>query len=372
MTSFLLTPGPLTTRPEVRTAMGRDWGSRDPTFVELTVSVTAGLERICNAGETHDCVLLQGSGTFAIEAALRSFVSSTDRLLVLANGSYGDRITDIAKRCSLLIDTLKWPDREAIDPAIVDQYLTENPHSYVAMVHCETSTGLLNPLEQVAEVVERHGRLLLVDAMSTFGAMPIDLQTTAVAVLVSASGKCLEGVPGVGFVIARKELFAASRHPATSLALDLIDQWRQFHVSGQWRFTPPVQVVAALSEALQWLEVEGGREARLLRYRTNHAVLVAAMEEQGISAYLDSALQSPIIAAFQMPADLTGMFDRVYSDLSRCGYLIYPGKLTTSETFRVGCIGVIDEAVMSAFVTAFAHCRMGIAMEEISHNAFST
>lgn len=344
MNSILLTPGPLTTREETRRAMLRDWGSRDGDFIALTQEVRDGLLAVANAEAGHVAVPLQGSGTFVVEAAIGTLVGPSDKLLVLVNGAYGERIAKIAQRIGRAVETLVWEEVEPVDPGRVARALDADLSiTHVAVVHCETTTGLLNPLAEIAAVVATAGRKLLVDAMSSFGALPLDLSVLPVTAVMASSNKCLEGTPGLGFALVEKGALAAARGNSPSLSLDLHEQWRGFESNGQWRFTPPVQVVAALAEALRLLAAEGGPAARLARYRENCEILVDGMARLGFPLLLDRDLQAPIIATFRHP--YTGFdFERFYQGLAARGFVIYPGKLSKAASFRIGCIGAVTAA----------------------------
>ena len=342
-TPILLTPGPLTTREATRRAMLKDWGSRDPAFVALTTELRERLLGVAGGAGSHTAVPLQGSGTFAVEATIATLIRRTDRLLVLANGAYGERMIAIATRLGLDVRALRWEEDAPVEPSAVDAALQADPAvTHVAVVHCETTTGLLNPMQAVAQVVARHGRKLLLDAMASFGALPIDLAATPVTAVIASSNKCLEGTPGLGFSLIETSTLAAAAGVCASLSLDLHAQWRGFQANGQWRFTPPVQVVAALVEALRALEREGGPPARLARYSENLDVLVDGMGKLGFELYLAPALQAPIIATFRIPDGGRFSFGRLYDGLAERGFLIYPGKLTRAESFRIGCIGALD------------------------------
>ena len=351
--SILLTPGPLTTRIETRRAMLDDWGSREPPFIALTQELRRRLLDVVGAGDDFVAVPLQGSGTFVVEAALSTLLARDTRLLVLVNGAYGERMLRIAQRLGRSVETLTWAEREAIDPAAVAEALRAGPAiTHVAMVHCETTTGLLNPLEEIAAAVAEHGAALIVDAMSSFGALPIDLGVLPATAVLASANKCLEGAPGVGFAIISRDALERCEGVSPSLSLDLHDQWRALETNGQWRFTPPVQVVAALVEALRALDAEGGSAARLRRYQDNFETLAAGMRRLGFRLFLDAAVQAPIIATFH-PLD-NGHFDfeRFYAALAARGFVIYPGKLTRAASFRIGCIGALDRGDFERLIAA--------------------
>jgi 2-aminoethylphosphonate-pyruvate transaminase len=352
---ILLTPGPLTTRRTTKDAMLLDWGSWDRAFNQLTASVCRDLEAIVNAGDTHICVPLQGSGSFAVEAALGTLVPRDGKVLVPSNGAYCQRIARILRYLGRAVAVLDIPEDKAVDAELIDAaLLADSSITHVAQVHCETGTGILNPLPEIATVVEANGRRLIVDAMSSFGAIPVDLRDMPIDALIAASGKCLEGVPGMGFVIARRSALGAAVGRSHSLVLDLHDQWQYMERTGQWRFTPPTHVVAALRQALSEYLDEGGQAARLARYAENCATLVAGMRRLGFHTFLDDIVQAPIIVTFHAPADPAYDFAEFYRRVREHGFILYPGKLTAVETFRVGCIGAIDASTMKAAVAAIA------------------
>lgn len=352
---WLFTPGPINTDAETKRAMLRDYGSRDTDFIALTSRVCARLAAIANAGESHVCVPIQGSGTFAVEAALGTLVPRSGKVLVLANGVYGRRIAQICEISGRDFVLFETEEIEPPQPADVAKALAADTGiTHVVAVHCETTSGILNPLEDIAAVARKAGRRLIVDAMSTFGILPLDAGALGCDALIASSNKCLEGAPGMGFVIARRDVLEGAAGNCHSLALDLHEQWRFLERTGQWRFTPPTHVMAALNAALDLYEAEGGREARLARYRRNCEVLVAGMRRLGFETLIPDRLQAPVIVTFRVPADPAFRFERFYEALRRRGFVIYPGKLTKAETFRVGCIGAIGEAQMTALVEAVA------------------
>lgn len=352
---ILLTPGPLTTSARTRRAMLVDWGSWDERFNQLTASLCTQLLAIVNGADSHHCVPLQGSGTFAVEAAIGTLVPRDGKVLVLINGAYGKRLAKICEVLGRDFSTFETAEDEPTTAADVERLLLADPSiSHVALIHCETSTGILNPLPEIAQVVARHGKRLIIDAMSSFGALPIDAREIVFDALIAASGKCLEGVPGMGFVFARKESLAQAAGNAHSLAMDLHDQHAYMAKTGQWRFTPPTHVVAALYEALLQYNEEGGLPARLARYSDNCQALLQGMGELGLRSFLPAAIQAPIIVTFHAPQDPRYQFKDFYERVKAKGFILYPGKLTQVETFRVGCIGHVDRAGMQAAVAAVA------------------
>lgn len=342
---LLLTPGPLTTSDATRAAMGRDWGSRDAAFVAMSERVRRRLAGLAHAGATHAAVPIQGAGSFAVEAAISTLVPRDGKLLVLANGAYGRRAAEMARRMGRACAMLEAAEDEAIDPAAVRRALAADPAvTDVLLVHLETTSGLLNPLQAVADAVRAGGRRLLVDAMSSFGAVPIDLRATPCAAVMASANKCLEGVPGLAFVIADVTRLAAMEGNAGSISLDLHAQWRGFEANGQWRFTPPTHVMAALDAALDQLEAEGGVAARGARYAGHCRVLVEGLARLGFRTYLPPALQGPVIVTVRDPGTAWFDFEALYEAMHADGIALYPGKLTAEPSFRIGCIGAIDEA----------------------------
>lgn len=363
---ILLTPGPLTTSARTRQAMLVDWGSWDERFNQLTASVCSQLLAILNGAATHHCVPLQGSGTFAVEAAIGTLVPRNGKVLVLINGAYGKRLAQICEVLGRDFSTFETAEDEPCSAADVDRLLHADPAiTHVALIHCETSTGLLNPLPQIAQVVKEHGKRLIVDAMSAFGALPIDAREVPFDALIAASGKCLEGVPGMGFVFAEKHALGAAQGNCHSLALDLFEQHEYMARTGQWRFTPPTHVVAALHEALLQYHEDGGLPARQRRYANNCQVLLDGMAELGLRSFLPAAIQAPIIVTFHAPTDPRYQFKAFYERVKAKGFILYPGKLTEVDTFRVGCIGHVDAAEMRAAVAAIAQALHAMQVLDI-------
>ncbi len=359
---YLLTPGPLTTDFRVKEAMLRDWGSWDADFRAMTKSLCDQL--VALAGDTEGefaCVPMQGSGSYCVEAMLGSFVPHDGKVLVLANGAYGLRAAETMRyigRAYRLIDKGDYmPPRGDEVAAALD---ADPAITHVIAIHCETSSGILNPVAEISEAVYSRGRKLLVDSMSAFGA--VDLTGIHYDAMVSSANKCIEGVPGFGFVIARKTELLASKGNCHSLSLDVHAQWANMVKSGQWRYTPPTHVVAAFLEALRLHHEEGGVAARGARYARNRDVMVSGMRELGFETLLKDRWLSPIIVTFFCPADPNFVFPRFYDLMKSKGFIIYPGKLTVVDSFRIGLIGRMDEHVMRRVVAAAGEClaEMGV------------
>ena len=336
----LFTPGPLNTSDAVRDAMERDIGSRDAEFVRIVRSIRQELLAIARVGEEFTAVPMQGSGTFAVEAAIGSLIPQGGKLLVLANGAYGRRMIAIAQRLGIATISIETPETEPNDPASVKSCLAAHPDiTHVAAVHCETTTGILNPIAEIGAAVAAAGRRFLVDAMSSFGGIPVDVAGWNIDCLISSANKCLEGVPGIAFAIVRAASLESSRGHARSVSLDLAAQWDELERSGQFRFTPPTHVILALAAALEMLAREGGVAAREKRYRENQRMLLSGMGAMGLQTVLPQELQSPIITAFRFPADPRFDFEEFHRRLAERSLAIYPGKISSMASFRIGTIG---------------------------------
>jgi 2-aminoethylphosphonate-pyruvate transaminase len=360
---ILLTPGPLTTTLRTKLAMLRDWGSWDADFNAVTASIRKSLLAIVHGEESHVVVPLQGSGTFSVEAAVATVVPREGHVLVLDNGAYCKRAAKLTSLMGRRCTTMAFDEAAQVSPVAVEEKLREDPSiSHVVLIHCETGAGVLNPLQEVADVCAAHGKGLIVDAMSSFAAIEIDARKVRFDALVAASGKCLEGVPGMGFVFLRKAILEGCAGRSQSLAMDLHDQYVYMEKTTQWRFTPPTHVVVALAEAIAQFESEGGQPARLARYTANYRTLVDGMAALGFKPFLDPSIQAPIIVTFHAPGDAQYDFKKFYAAARARGFILYPGKLTQIETFRVGCIGAIgpDEIAQAVHAVGLVLQDMGI------------
>ncbi|MGY9012792.1 MAG: 2-aminoethylphosphonate--pyruvate transaminase [Rhodobacterales bacterium] len=351
---FLLTPGPLTTSYQVKAQMLRDWGSWDDDFRAMTQEMRDRLLALIGDGaEAFDCVPMQGSGSFSVEAMLGTFIPTSGKALVLSNGAYGQRSAQTLQYLNRDYTLLDKGDYLPPRGEMVAQMLAQDPAiTHVVAIHCETSSGILNPIEEISQATYAAGRALLIDSMSAFGALPLDANQIRYEALVSSANKCIEGVPGFGFVIARKSALEAAKGNSHSLCLDLHAQWAHMNKTGQWRYTPPTHVVAAFLEALRAHEAEGGVAGRGARYSQNRDVIVEGMRSLGFETLLKDRWLSPIIVTFFCPADPKFKFEHFYALMKKKGFIIYPGKLTKLDSFRIGCIGQMDTHTMRQVVSA--------------------
>src|SRR5688500_9753392 len=332
---LLFTPGPLTTSLTVKQAMLRDAGSWHHEFNAVVKSVRERLLAVAGLALAAgwESILLQGSGSFGVEAVLATIIPPNGKLLVLANGAYGERIAQMAQYLKIAHSVVRTPEDTPPDLAAIERTLADDASiTHVACVHCETTTGVLNPITEVGHIVKQQRRVYIVDAMSSFAAVPIDFASTGIDYLISSSNKCVEGVPGFSFILCRRADLMATEGSARSLSLDLLAQLKGFDKNGQFRYTPPTHVILAFDQALKELEQEGGVLARAARYRRNHQVLVDGMGQLGFRLFLNPKVQSYIITGFHYPTDQKFSFDEFYNRLSDKGFIIYPGKLTQVNT----------------------------------------
>ena len=369
--SKLLTPGPLTTSQETKLAMLYDWGSRDTDFIEINRRFRKQLLEMASAEPTHVCVPMQGSGTFIVEAVLGSLIPPEGKALILINGAYGRRMTkmmDYLKREYLVHETPE--DTVPILTQLDSTLARDSKISHVLVVHCETTSGILNPIDEIADIVARHARSLLIDAMSAFGAIPLEANQIRFDAVMASSNKCLEGIPGMGFALIRKDALERSKGNAHSLSLDLYDQWKNMETTSQWRFTPPTHVIVAFDKALQQFLEEGGVIGRNKRYVENCRILIDGMSRLGFETLLPPQLQAPIIITFKMPEDPKFDFSDFYERVKEKGFVLYPGKLTVAPSFRIGCIGHLFEDDMRQALGAIEKTmgEMGVASGKPSSN----
>lgn len=360
----LLTPGPLTTSVETKEAMLHDWGSRDQAFVDTNARVRTKLLEIANASDTHVCVPLQGSGTFVVEATLGTLIPKDGKALILVNGAYGHRMAKILTYAGRAFEVVETPEDTVPDTAQLTAKLAQDTSiTHVLVVHCETTSGILNPIQDIADIVKDAERSLIIDAMSAFGAIMLDAADIHFDAVMASSNKCLEGVPGMGFSLIRQSVLETCEGNAHALALDLYDQWKAMEGNGQWRFTPPTHVIVAFDKAIEQFEAEGGVAGRFARYSNNCKILIDGMAKLGFETLLPPTLQAPIIVTFKMPADPAFDFQAFYDQVKDRGFVLYPGKLTVAPSFRVGCIGHLDADDMNQALAVMSDILADMGVE---------
>jgi 2-aminoethylphosphonate-pyruvate transaminase len=341
---LLLTPGPLTTSMSVKATMLKDWCTWDNDYnVNVVEDIRARLTALATTHNNYSTVLMQGSGTASVESVIGSALSTSDTLLVIDNGAYGARIKEIANILKVPFIGLDYPETTQASAVDVDKVLNQHPQiTHVAMVHCETTTGMLNPVAEIVKTVKKYQKCFILDAMSSFGGIEMDIGELDIDFMISSANKCIQGVPGFGFVIAKRDQLLSCKGQARSLSLDLFDQWHTMEsCQGKWRFTSPTHVVRAFQQALNELEDEGGIKARAARYRKNQQALIAGMEQLDFVPLLPAQLHSPIISSFHSPAHSTYQFSAFYKLLKTRGFVIYPGKVSQADCFRIGNIGEV-------------------------------
>lgn len=341
---LLFTPGPLTTSLTVKQAALEDMGSRDAAFINSVKEIRDGLLELGQVSKRdgYECVIIQGSGTFAIESVVSSVIGPGDVLLVVANGAYGERIAKMSNIHRLDHLVLRFEEDEAISPEVTQKYLKSHPEiTHVVCIHCETTTGLFNPVQEIGAICKQHDKIFLTDAMSSFGGVQLDMRKCNIDFLISSSNKCIEGIPGFGFALCNRTELEKAKGNARSLSLDLYEQWAGFETNGQFRFTPPTLSIMAFRQAMRELETEGGVKAREARYKENKKILDYGMGKLGFKQYLRPEIQGHIITSFLYPKDKNFNFERFYQKLNERGFIIYPGKLSKADAFRIGNIGQI-------------------------------
>jgi len=363
----LFTPGPLNTSAATKQAMLRDLGSRDAEFIEVVRDVRSRLVGLGDGHEEYTAILMQGSGTFGVEAVLSSVIPQEGKLLILINGAYGERMLKMTDIHRINTVSLRTTEDTVPSPQLLREALQADPQiTHVAVVHCETTTGIINPIKEYGEIVREFDRIYFVDAMSSFGAYPLDYRGCNIDYLISSSNKCIEGVPGFSFIIAKMDGLRKTKGFARTLSLDLYAQWEGLERDGQFRFTPPIHVILAFRQALIELEKEGGVTARGARYKHNYELTLAGMQALGFKAYLKPENQGYIITSFYYPSHPNFDFRTFYELLSEKGFLIYPGKLSHADCFRIGHVGRLDASNVKSLMSAIASVlkKMNIKLTE--------
>jgi len=364
---LLFTPGPLTTSESIKEASLADLGSRDSVFIDLVAEIRQKLLKLAHVqSPEYEAVIIQGSGTFGVESVISSAIPGSGKLLNIINGAYGRRISQMARIHNIHLIEAEYSENQLPDLNEIESLLTEHPEiSHISIVHGETTTGLLNPLNAIADLASRFNKVLIVDAMSTFGAYEIYQKSLNISFLIASSNKCIESIPGFSFILAARPELEKCKQNARTLALDIYDQWEGLNNTGQFRFTPPVQSLLAFHEALHELDREGGIMARGQRYEENNHILVKGMRKLGFRLYLNDDIRSYIITSFHYPEDIGFSFDSFYSKLNEKGFVIYPGKLSKVDCFRIGNIGNLFPSDMHNLIRA-----IGEVTEEMNIKRF--
>jgi 2-aminoethylphosphonate-pyruvate transaminase len=351
---ILFTPGPLTTSRTVKQAMLRDLGSRDYAFIEMVRDIR---NRLLEIGQVrkgdYEAIIMQGSGTSGLEAVISSTVPPDGKLLVIINGAYGRRLALIAEILNIDVASLVFPENSTPDLAEIESALAaDDVITHVVVVHCETTTGIINPIKEIGAIVKQFGKIYFVDAMSSFGAIPFNLAKCEIDYMVSSANKCIEGVPGFSIIVSKQKTLLATKGYARSLSLNLLAQWKGLEANGQFRFTPPTHTLLAFHQALLELEAEGGVVGRAARYRTNYETLITGMRAMGFKEYIRPDDQGYIITSFPYPDHPNFDFEEFYRVLNENDYVIYPGKVSEAYCFRIGSIGRIFPADIRALLAA--------------------
>jgi 2-aminoethylphosphonate-pyruvate transaminase len=327
----------------VKEAALADMGSRDSEFINVVSQIRKKLLDLAHADRPHyDSVIIQGSGTFGIESVISSAIPDNGMLLNIINGAYGKRISQIARIHAIAVVELIYNETMIPEMNDIEDLLNKYPQiTHISVVHGETTTGLLNPLAPIGELAAKYKKSFIVDAMSTFGGYDINVKELNISFMISSSNKCIEGIPGFSFIIAKTSELTSCKSNKRTLSLDLFSQWEGLNSKGQFRFTPPVQVLLAFNRAIEELEIEGGIKARERRYSDNNTLLTIGMKNLGFRLFLSDDVRSHIITSFLYPEDPEFSFEKFYSKLNEKGFIIYPGKLGEIDCFRIGNIGRI-------------------------------
>ena len=359
MDKLLFTPGPLTTSMTVKEAMLHDLGSRDSSFIKAVKEIREELLMLGNVSQEtgYETVIMQGSGTFGVESVISSAVPKSGKLLVLINGAYGERIAKIASIHKIPYETLVCGEDATPDQEKTEELLSDGSFTHMVIVHCETTSGIFNPIEAFGALAVKYGATYIVDSMSAFGAVPVDIAACEIDFLVSSSNKCIEGVPGFSFTLAKRDSLIKCKDQADTLVLDLYAQWIGLENDGQFRFTPPTHALLAFRQALHELKEEGGVSARAARYQNNFDVLAEGMSALGFKEYLSRDKQGYIINSYHYPEHPAFDFKAFYNKLNDRGFIIYPGKLTKANCFRVGNIGRLHAKDVQSLLEAITDVK---------------
>jgi 2-aminoethylphosphonate-pyruvate transaminase len=360
---LMLTPGPATLSMRVKRAMLHDYASGEQKMLDAIAFSRRYILDLCNGAGTHGAVPIVGSGTSGNEAAIGTLVPENGKLLIHTNGVYGDRLVEIARKIRVPYASFRTAPFTPPTPKQFEAMLDADPAiTHVMIVHCETSTGILNPVEEVAALCRKRGVALLIDAVASFGAFALDAKKLGYDAVVCSANKGLQAPPGLAWVVAKKTALEAAKGNAPSLTLDLWDQDQHLERTGMFRFTPATHLLLGMAEALREHAEEGGIEARQARFRASWRRLVDGMRQMGFRTLLEDEVASPIVATFHDPPDPNYSFKRLYDGMKARGFIIFPGRLAAANTFRLACIGIVTERDIGRALDAMAETlrQMGV------------
>lgn len=364
---YLLTPGPLTTSRSSKIAMLGDYGAQAEEFRSIVGEVRRELKRLAGCDETHECVLISGPGAYAIEAALGSFApAKRKKTLIVVSGQAGEQAASILQALDRPFARLDKGYSDAPTGDDIAAALDADPDiTHVWIAQCEAASGLVSSIEEVGKAVKTRGKVFMVDAMHSFGALPLDMVRDQIDVLVSTSGVCLEGVPGFSFVFAKRDLLIGAEGKSHSMVLDLQTQWKEQESTNQFRFTPPTHAVIAFRQALRELESEGGIGMRRARYQRTAEELITRMRAMGFTPLLPDTEAGPIVQCFICPRDPKFVFTDFAEHLRQRGFEIAPGLLAGQASFRVGTIGQINDKVIKVLAQAVEAVLKDMDVQEL-------
>jgi 2-aminoethylphosphonate-pyruvate transaminase len=360
---LLLTPGPVSTSLSTKMVMLKDRASGGAEFQADLKFARDYMVGLVGGQDAYTAIPLPGSATYANEAVIAALVPPGGKLLIHTNGVYGDRLIEMCTHIGKAYAVLRTPPFTPATTAQFETAIRADPAlTHVMVVHCETSTGVLNPLGALADICRRHSKGLLIDAVASFGAIDIDAKRLGFQAVTVSSNKCMQAAPGIGWSVVQKTVLENAKGNCPSLALDLWDQSQHMDRTGAFRFTPPTQVLAAFAQACREHQAEGGTPARLARYRRNWRRLVDGMRQMGFSTVVPDEFASPIVATFHNPDHPAFSFQKLFEGMQRRGFVIFPGRLALADTFRIGCMGEVTEADIAEAMTAVAEtmAEMGV------------
>lgn len=373
--SYLLTPGPVTVPQSIKEGMMADRSANSAPVIEMVRRIRSYLLEICSGTENFECVPLQGSATYAVEAVFQSLVPKGSRILVIENGAYGTRMARLAEVAGFDVKKLSFGLQPMPTAADVAAALDADPGiDYVSLCHVETSTGALNPIEEIAAVARARGKKVIIDAVASFGGIPIDVEALDLEALIISPNKCFESVPGIGIVIARRTTLEEAEGRSVSLCLDLHDQWAFLQEHGFFRWTPPTHVLGAFAEAVRLHEVEGGVPSRNARYREHWSRLVDALRQRGFTTMLPDKYNAPIVTSFNVISHPNFTFDGLFNALDKRGVIIFPGNFPAVGTFRIGVMGDLQKPDIDYIIQCIDDAleEMDVSLNSISKSEATT